>query len=166
MNYEKEQKALKESIPQMEEQLNTEKDKSEGLQHFIDKAKRLTHLIDLTPEILHEFIEKIVVSKPYKIDGKRHQDLDIYYNGLGIRKDPSPEQMEEYFQEHILNNKQKHSNAILFKSNDKHRQPNFLKFGCPYPPDENIFVSLKILIIILTNFFIAIDFGNILLYNM
>lgn len=111
MNYEKEQKSLKESIPQMEEEFNAEKDKSEGLQHFIDKAKRLTRLTELTPEILHEFIEKIVVSKPYKIDGKRHQDLNIYYNGVGIIKDPSPEQMEEYFQEHILNNSQKQKTA-------------------------------------------------------
>ena len=111
MNYEKEQKALKESIPEMEEQLNAEKDKSEGLQHFIDKAKRLTHLTELTPEILHEFIEKIIVSKSYKIDGKRHQNLDIYYNGVGIIKEPTPEQMEEYFQEHILNNSQKQKTA-------------------------------------------------------
>ena len=104
---ENEQKKLKDDIPIMEQQFNSEKDKSEGLQHFIDKAKKLTRLTELTPEILHEFIEKIVVSKPYKIDGKRHQDLDIYYNGVGIIKEPSPEQMEEYFQEHILNDKQK-----------------------------------------------------------
>lgn len=104
---ENEQKKLRDDIPIMEQQFNSEKDKSEGLQHFIDKAKSLTHLTELTPEILHEFIEKIVVSQPYKIDGKRHQDLDIYYNGVGIIKEPSPEQMEEYFQEHILNSKQK-----------------------------------------------------------
>ena len=118
MNYEKEQNALKESIPIMEQQFNSEKDISEGLQHFIDKAKRLTHLTELTPEILHEFIEKIVVSKPYKIDGKRHQDLDIYYNGVGLIREPTPEQMEEYFQEHILNtNKKQHRKTMLFKSN-------------------------------------------------
>ncbi len=109
--FENEQKQLKANIPEMEKQFNSEKDKSEGLQHFIDKAKRLTHLTELTPEILHEFIEKIVVSKPYKIDGKRHQDLDIYYNGVGIIKEPTPEQMEEYFQEHILNNSQKQKTA-------------------------------------------------------
>lgn len=108
---ENEQKKLKDDIPIMEQQFNSEKDKSEGLQHFINKAKKLTHLTELTPEILHEFIEKIVVSQQYKIDGKRHQDLDIYYNGVGIIKEPSPEQMEEYFQEHILNNSQKQKTA-------------------------------------------------------
>lgn len=104
---ENEQKKLKDDIPIMEQQFNSEKDKSEGLQHFIDKAKKLTRLTELTPEILHEFIEKIVVSAPAKINGKRYQQLDIYYNGVGIIKEPFPEQMEEYFQEHILNNKQK-----------------------------------------------------------
>lgn len=55
---ENEQKKLKDDIPRMEQQFNSEKDKSEGLQHFIDKAKKLTHLTELTPEIHAEF-------KPY-----------------------------------------------------------------------------------------------------
>ena len=37
-----------------------------------------------TPEAVHEFMEKIVASKPEYIDGKRHQNLKIYYNGVGI----------------------------------------------------------------------------------
>ena len=45
-------------------------------------------------DLVNEFIEKIVVSKSYKIDSKRHQDLDIYYNGVGIIKELSFEQME------------------------------------------------------------------------
>ena len=64
---ENEQKKLKDDIPIMEQQFNSEKDKSEGLQHFINKAKKLTHLTELTPEILHEFIEKIVVNSESEI---------------------------------------------------------------------------------------------------
>lgn len=62
----------------MEEYISTASVKKENLQQFIDKAKKVTRLKELTPEIVHEFIEKIVVSKPNYIDGVRHQSIDIY----------------------------------------------------------------------------------------
>jgi hypothetical protein len=46
-------------------------------------------------------VEKIVVHKPTKLDGKRYQQVDIYYNGVGIIRELSPEEMEEYFQGHL-----------------------------------------------------------------
>jgi hypothetical protein len=101
MSLENEQSTLKESIPKMESYLENAKIQTEGLQRFIDRAKRLTQLTELTPEIVHEFVEKIVVHKSEKIDGKRRQQVDIYYNGVGIIREPSPEEMEEYFQEHL-----------------------------------------------------------------
>lgn len=98
MSLEDEQRRLKESIPEMESDIETAAVKTEGLQHFIDRAKKVTRLTELTPEIVHEFIEKIVVSKPVYIDGKRHQTLDIYYNGVGILTMTTPEEMEEEFE--------------------------------------------------------------------
>ena len=62
MAFEDEQKQLKESIPNMEQYLETETDKSDSLQRFIDRVKCVTQLTELTPETVHEFIEKIVVS--------------------------------------------------------------------------------------------------------
>ena len=76
----------------------------DSLQRFIDKVKCVTQLTELTPEIVHEFIERIVVSKPEYIDGQRYQSLDIYYNSVGIVREPMPEEMEELFQEHMRNN--------------------------------------------------------------
>lgn len=105
MAFEEEQQKLKAAIPDMEQYLRAETDKSDSLQQFIDRVKRVTQLTELTPEILHEFIEKIVVSKPEYIDGQRHQSLDIYYNGVGIVRETTPEEMEELFQEHMRNRK-------------------------------------------------------------
>jgi hypothetical protein len=101
MSLENEQSGLKESIPKMESYLENAKIQTEGLQRFIDRAKRLTQLTELTPELVHEFIQKIVVFKPEYRDGKRYQQVDIYYNGVGIIREPSPEEMEESFQEHL-----------------------------------------------------------------
>ena len=101
MSLENEQSELKDRIPTLEDELENAKVKTEGLQRFIDKAKRVTRLEVLTPELVHEFIEKIVVSAPEYKDGKRYQEVEIHYNGVGIIREPTAEEMEEYFQEHI-----------------------------------------------------------------
>lgn len=107
MAFEEEQRNLKQHIPEMEIYLERETDNSDNLQRFIDKVKRVTQLTELTPEIVHEFIEKVVVSKSKRINGRRTQTLNIYYNGMGIVREPTPEEMEELFVEHLQNRKSK-----------------------------------------------------------
>ena len=85
----------------MQSYLETETDKTESLQKFINKVKKITKLKELTAELVHEFIDKIVVYAPRYLDGKSVQLLDIYYNGVGILQELSPEEMEEAFQEHM-----------------------------------------------------------------
>ena len=101
VSLENEQKQLSASIPEMEASLNTAADKAADLQRFIDRVRQMTRLTKLTPEIVHEFIEKIVVSKPEKVDGKRHQQVDICYNTIGLWYAPPPEEMEKLYQEHL-----------------------------------------------------------------
>ena len=101
ISLEDEQRELKDRVPDIETFLEETEIKCEGLQHFIERAKRITRLSELTPELVHEFIERIVVSKPEKISGKRHQTIDIYYHGAGIIKMLSAEEMEGAYQQHI-----------------------------------------------------------------
>ena len=101
LSLEAEQKQLKMAIPAMEASLDATTDKTADLQRFIERARQVTRLTELTPEIVYEFIEKIVVSKPDKVDGKRHQRVDIHYNTIGLWCAPSPEEMEKLFQEHL-----------------------------------------------------------------
>lgn len=101
MSYEEEQQLLKADIPEMESYLETETDKTEGLQKFIDKVKKITELRELTPELIHEFIDRIIVYSPRYLDGKRVQLMDIHYNGVGILWELSHEEMENAFQEHL-----------------------------------------------------------------
>ncbi|MDU5504517.1 MAG: DUF4368 domain-containing protein [Anaerococcus vaginalis] len=83
------------------QQLENAQIATEGLQRFIDKAKKVTQLTEVMPEIVHEFIEKIIIGKPEYKDGNRYQSVEIHYNGVRIIRELSPEEMEEYFQEHI-----------------------------------------------------------------
>lgn len=107
MAYETEQRTLKVKIPELETVLDSASDKADDLQKFIDRAKRITRLTELTPEIVHEFIEKIVVSKPEKVDGKRRQRVDIYYNTIGLWYAPEPGEMERLFQEYLAGKQQR-----------------------------------------------------------
>lgn len=59
---------------------------------------------------------------PRYLDGKRVQLMDIYYNGVGILRELSPEEMEEAFQEHLAERerskaKTAQSKATLFQQN-------------------------------------------------
>ena len=49
----------------------------------------------------YEFVEKIVVYAPKYLDGRRVQNVDIYYSGVGILDELTPEEMEESFQKSI-----------------------------------------------------------------
>ena len=72
-------------------------DKAAELQRFIERARQVTRLTELTPEIVHEFIDKIIVSKPEKVDGKRRQRVDIYYSTIGLWVAPDPEELEQEY---------------------------------------------------------------------
>ena len=107
VSLENEQRQLKVDIPALEDSLNTTADKADDLQKFIQRARQVTRLTELTPEIVHEFIEKIVVSKPNKVDGKRHQRVDIHYNTIGLWVAPEPETLEREYLAYY-NSMQKH----------------------------------------------------------
>lgn len=105
-NYETEQKDLKEQIINLSNEINLDEKKSLDITSFIDKVKRYTEITELTPDIVNEFIEKIMVHQQEKVNGKKYQQIDIYYNGVGIISVPTDEfEMEKTFQEKILTKK-------------------------------------------------------------
>lgn len=46
---------------------------------FIEVVQKYERITELTPEIMHELIEKIVVHAPDKSSWHRTQQIDIYY---------------------------------------------------------------------------------------
>ena len=50
-------------------------------------------------------MEKIVVYAPKYLGGRRVQYVDIYYSGVGILNELTPEEMEESFQKSIAERK-------------------------------------------------------------
>ncbi len=105
-SYEAEQKMLKELLTQLKLDIEMQDDKTANVSAFVEKVKRYTEIKELTPAIVNEFIDYIMVSKKKVIDGKTVYPIDIHYNGVGIINAPSAEEYEEMFQERL---KQKRS---------------------------------------------------------
>ena len=105
-SYEAEQKMLKELLTQLKLDIEMQDDKTANVSAFVEKVKRYTEIKELTPAIVNEFIDYIMVSKKEVIDGKTVYPIDIHYNGVGIINAPSAEEYEEMFQERL---KQKRS---------------------------------------------------------
>ena len=102
LNYEKEQKELKEKNNELTIALDKSKQEKIDLTTFIGKVRKYTNIKELTPEIINELIDKILIYQQTKLDGKKYQQIDIYYAGVGIISIPTNEyELEESFQQGI-----------------------------------------------------------------
>ena len=104
-NYDKEQQELKIKIEQLSNEIENKEKKETDLTQFISNVKKYTEIDKLTPEILNELIEKIVIHQTQKINGKKVQEIDIYYRGVGIISFPVSRDNIEITIEKILNKK-------------------------------------------------------------
>ena len=77
--YENEQKKLRATVAELTDFIETAEQKSADVTAFIQVVQKYEHITELTPEIMHELIEKIVVHAPDKSSGHRTQQIDIYY---------------------------------------------------------------------------------------
>ena len=104
LNYEREQKDLKEKINKLATTIDKTKQEEINITTFIDKVKKYTEIKELTPEIVNELIDKIYVYQQTKLNGKKYQQIEIYYAGVGIIGIPLNEyELENAFQQSIKN---------------------------------------------------------------
>ena len=81
--YEDEQRTLQTEADEIQSELQQEEKKSVDVKRFLAIVKKYTDLTELTPEILREFIDKIIVHAPDKSSGRRLQEIEIIYNHIG-----------------------------------------------------------------------------------
>lgn len=78
-DYESEQQELKILSEELNSVIQQAEQKTADTEQFTKAVRKYTEITELTPEIMHELIEKIVVHVSEKVDGKRTQQIDIYY---------------------------------------------------------------------------------------
>ena len=83
-DYEKEEQELKVLASSLRKEVELEESKSADVDRFLSVVERYTDIPELTPCVLHEFVEKIIVHAASDPKGKnRTQEIDIYYKGIG-----------------------------------------------------------------------------------
>ena len=94
-DYENEQKTLTASVSEMETQMSAFSEDTDRAKQFLELAKKYTDFSELTTPMINEFVEKIIVLAPEKIDGDRVQEVDIHLRFIGQFELPAPELTEE-----------------------------------------------------------------------
>ena len=77
--YEEEQAKLKATVAELTAFVDTAEQKSSDVTAFLNVIKQYEHITVLTPKIIHELIDKIIVHEPDKSSGKRVQDIEIHF---------------------------------------------------------------------------------------
>ena len=90
--YNEEQTMVSDQIEKKTASLETMKNEVADTTRFIEKARRYTEIPELSTELLHLFIEKIVVhEKEVKYSKHGKQAIDIYYKDIGCLSNTASE---------------------------------------------------------------------------
>ena len=82
-NYEQEQTTLREKVLELEDKIKTYNEHSASTSNFMELVHKFTRIDELTHEVVREFIEKVIIHKAEKVNGRRRMKIDIFYNGIG-----------------------------------------------------------------------------------
>ena len=82
-DYEQEQKALETSAVELRKIVEGIERQTVNVKSFLKIVRRYIEPETLTPDVLHEFVEKIVIHAPDKSSGHRTQQIVIHYNFVG-----------------------------------------------------------------------------------
>lgn len=84
LKFETEQAELKAKVSDIEKELFSLEEETVNIDKFLCIVRKYTEVEELTPAIIHEFIDKIIIHEPEKARGNRVQRVDIIYNNIGI----------------------------------------------------------------------------------
>jgi len=89
--YEGEQKDLLTCAAETEQRLSAFEVDTARVEQFLTLAKKYTDFSELTTPMINEFIDRILVHAPEKVDGDRVQEVEIYLKCIGRFTLPEPE---------------------------------------------------------------------------
>ena len=87
-DYEQEQAALKSRVAEIQAEQGRARAATANVEKFMGIVHKYTNFEELTPTLLREFVEKIVVHESVALDGKRRgkqrrQEIEVYYSFVG-----------------------------------------------------------------------------------
>ena len=86
------------SVAEAEQRVSSFEEDTVRVEQFMELARKYTGFSELTTMMINEFIDKIIVHAPERIDGDRVQEVEIYLKFIGHFELPAPELTEEEIQ--------------------------------------------------------------------
>ena len=81
--YEAEQTQLTQQAAKLDNVLSEARQKALNADYFLSLVRKYTDIQELDAQIIREFVEKILVFKTEKVDGRKTQRIRIIYNCIG-----------------------------------------------------------------------------------
>lgn len=107
--YEPEQEELEATVQREQAELDSFHADTDRADKFLELVKKYTDFSVLTTPMLLEFVDKILVHAPEKVDGERVQEIDIYLRFIGKvdipTPEPTPEELAEQEKKRLLRKK-------------------------------------------------------------
>ena len=81
--YEQEQKKLEADTAELRKTVEACESQTINVKSFLKLVRSYIEPEQLTPEVLHMFVEKVIIHEAERADGHRLQQVDIHYNFVG-----------------------------------------------------------------------------------
>ena len=85
-----EQKEQTSVLQRVKKELSDFEAKKTDVGKIVAMVKKYSHITELSPQILNELVDKVVVHQAEKVDGKRQQNIEVYFNGVGQISSDTP----------------------------------------------------------------------------
>jgi len=98
-DYEQEQQTLRTQSAELQALLNEYEQDSQSAYKFLTLAKKYPNFDELTPQMLHEFVDKVYIHEGDRSSGERRQQMDIHLNFVRqfmptqVIPEPTPEEI-------------------------------------------------------------------------
>ncbi|TGX96765.1 DUF4368 domain-containing protein [Hominisplanchenecus murintestinalis] len=122
-DYEKEQQEIEISIREIQEKLMQFEEDTDRTEEFLSLVHKYTDIQELTPAIVNEFVDKVMVHKIEKTDGDRMQEIEIFLNYIGKVELPAQELSEEEMAEEEKKRKRRQYRREYQKAYRKKHRP-------------------------------------------
>ena len=121
-DYEKEQQELEISMKEIREKLTQFEDDTDRTEEFLSLVHKYTDIQEVTPAIVNEFVDKVLVHKIEETDGDRVQEIEIFLNYIGRVELPTQEISEKEMAEEEKKRKSRQYRREYMKAyREKHR---------------------------------------------
>ena len=117
-DYDREQTELEKLLEEEKERIATFEVTADRTEEFLELVRKYTKISELTPVIINEFLDRVIVHKAERVNGERMIEIEVYLNVTGKVELPVRELTKEELENRRRLNEKRERNRL---SQQKHR---------------------------------------------